>query len=51
MQIPRGTPYQLDTKSTFVRYAMVCSTPLLAAKIDHMTPAEREQSRVHNRAN
>jgi quercetin dioxygenase-like cupin family protein len=51
VQIPRGTPYQLDTKSAFVRYAMVCSTPYLEVKIDHMTPAEREQSRVHNSAN
>jgi len=51
VQIPRGTPYQLDTKSSFVRYAMVCSTPFLETKIDHMTPAEREQSRIHNRAN
>ena len=51
VQIPRGTPYQLDTKSSFVRYAMVCSTPFLEAKIDNMSPAEREQSRIHNRAN
>lgn len=51
IQIPRGTPYQLDTKSSFVRYAMVCSTPFLEAKIDNMSAAEREQSRVHNKAN
>lgn len=51
VQIPRGTPYQLDTTSAFVRYAMVCSTPWLEAKIDNMTPDQREQSRIHNRAN
>ena len=51
VQIPRGMPYQLDTKSSFVRYAMVCSTPFLESKIDNMSPAEREQSRVHNSAN
>ena len=51
VQIPRGTPYQLDTKSPFVRYAMVCSTPFLEARIDNMSAAEREQSRVHNTAN
>jgi len=51
VQIPRGMPYQLDTKSSFVRYTMVCSTPFLEAKIDHMTPLEREQSRIHNKAN
>jgi len=51
VQIPRGTPYQLDTKSSFVRYAMVCSTPFLEARIDNMTPLEREQSRIHNKAN
>jgi quercetin dioxygenase-like cupin family protein len=51
VQIPRGTPYQLDTTSSFVRYAMVCSTPFLEAKIDNMSPAEREQSRIHNKAN
>ena len=51
IQIPRGTPYQLDTRSSFVRYAMVCSTPFLEAKIDNMSMEEREQSRLHNRAN
>lgn len=51
VQIPRGTPYQLDTRSAFIRYAMVCSAPFLEAKIDNMTPAEREQSRLHNAAN
>jgi quercetin dioxygenase-like cupin family protein len=51
IQIPRGTPYQLDTRSSFVRYAMVCSTPFLEAKIDNMSVEEREQSRLHNRAN
>jgi quercetin dioxygenase-like cupin family protein len=51
MQIPRGTPYQLETRSSFVRYAMVCSTPFLEAKIDNMSVEEREQSRLHNRAN
>jgi len=51
VQIPRGTPYQLDTQSPFVRYAMVCSTPFLEAKIDNMSAAEREQSRIYNRAN
>ena len=51
VQIARGTPYQLDTKSSFARYAMVCSTPYLEAKIDNMTPHERDQSRIHNQAN
>ena len=51
VQIPRGTVYQLDTASAFVRYALVCSTPWLEAKIDNMSPEEREQSRIHNRAN
>jgi quercetin dioxygenase-like cupin family protein len=51
IQIPRGTPYQLETRSSFVRYAMVCSTPFLEAKIDNMSMEEREQSRLHNRAN
>ena len=51
LHIPRGTPYQLDTQSPFVRYAMVCSTPFLEATIDHMTPAQREQARLHNSAN
>ncbi len=51
IQIPRGAPYQLDTKSSFVRYAMVCSTPFLEAKIDNMAPEEREQSRIHGKAN
>ena len=51
VQIPRGTVYELDTKSPFVRYAMVCSTPWLEARIDNMSPEEREQSRIHNSAN
>ncbi len=51
VHIPRGTPYQFDTRSAFVRYAMACSTPWLEAKIDNMTPAEREQSRIHGKAN
>ena len=51
LQIPRGTPYQLDTEAPFVRYAMVCSTPYLEGKIDNMTPDEREQARIHNPAN
>ena len=46
VQIPRGTPYQLDTRSAFVRYAMVCSTPWLEATIDTMTAAAREHARV-----
>ena len=51
VQIPRGMPYKLETRSSFVRYAMVCSTPYLESKIDNMSPEEREQSRIHNRAN
>lgn len=51
VQIPRGMPYKLETKSSFVRYAMVCSTPYLESKIDNMSPEEREQSRIHNKAN
>ena len=51
LQIPRGTPYQLTTRSSFVRYAMVCSTPWLEQKIDNMSAHEREQSRINNRAN
>lgn len=51
VQIPRGMPYQFDTQSTFVRYAMVCSTPWLEQKIDNMTPEQREQSRILNKAN
>ena len=51
VEVPRGTPYQFDTRSAFVRYAMVCSTPWLEAKIDNMTAQQREQSRIHNSAN
>lgn len=51
VQVPRGTVYQFETKSAFVRYAMVCSTPWLESKIDNMSDEEREQSRIHNKAN
>lgn len=51
IQIPRGTPYRLEVVRPFARYAMVCSTPYLENRIDNMTSVEREQSRIHNRAN
>lgn len=51
IQIPRRTRYRLQAVEPYVRYAMVCSTPYLEQRIDNMTPAEREQSRIHNKAN
>jgi len=51
IHVPRGEVYKLDSKSSFVRYALVCSTPYLEAKIDGMSKEEREQARIHNKAN
>jgi quercetin dioxygenase-like cupin family protein len=51
IEIPKGTQYQLQPQLPYVRYALVCSTPYLEARIDGMTPEERAQARVHNRAN
>ena len=51
IHIPRGQSYKLDSKSSFVRYAMACSTPYLEARIDGMSKKEREQARIHNKAN
>ena len=51
IHVPRGQSYKLDSKSSFVRYAMACSTPYLEAKIDCMSKKERDQARIHNKAN
>lgn len=48
--VPRGKHYRLQVRN-HARYAMVCSTPWLEARIDNMTPAEAEQARVNMTAN
>ncbi len=48
--VPRGTRYRLQVRS-HARYAVVCSTPWLEARIDNMTPEEAEQARVNVTAN
>ncbi|MDH4150570.1 MAG: cupin domain-containing protein [Betaproteobacteria bacterium] len=48
--VPRGTRYRLQVRS-HARYAIVCSTPWLEARIDNMTPEEAEQARVNVTAN
>lgn len=49
--VPRGESYRLQVASPFARYAMVCSTPFLEARIDNMTPEEAEQARVNMKPN
>jgi len=51
IHIPRGESYQLQTKSAYARYTLVCSTPLLERKIDNMTPEEAMQARVNLKPN
>ena len=51
IHIPRGAAYQLQVKSPFARYVLVCSTPYLENRIDNMTPDEAEQARLHMKFN
>ena len=48
--VPRGKRYRLQVRS-HARYAIVCSTPWLEARIDNMTAEEAEQARVNVSAN
>jgi quercetin dioxygenase-like cupin family protein len=48
--VPRGKRYCLQVRS-HARYAVVCSTPWLEARIDNMTPEQAEQARVNVTAN
>lgn len=47
IHVPRGAAYQLQVKSPFARYVLVCSTPYLENRIDNMTPDEADQARLH----
>jgi quercetin dioxygenase-like cupin family protein len=51
IEIPRGARYRLRPEAPYARYALVCSTPYLENRIDGMTPQERAQARIHNKAN
>jgi quercetin dioxygenase-like cupin family protein len=51
IEIPRGARYRLQPEAPYVRYALVCSTPYLENRIDGMTPQQRAQARIHNKAN
>lgn len=48
--VQRGERYRLQVRE-HARYAMVCSTPYLEGRIDHMSPEEAEQARVNMKAN
>ncbi len=47
---PRGAACRLRTVSDFARYVTVCPTPYLEQRIEKMSPAEREQARIHGSA-
>ncbi|MCE2946621.1 MAG: cupin domain-containing protein [bacterium] len=47
----RGERFAMAPDAGGARYAMVRSTPWLERKMDQMSDDEREQSRLHNRAN
>lgn len=51
MHVRRGEPYWLVPAAGGARYASVRSTGWLEHRIDSMPEDEREQSRLHNRAN
>ena len=48
--VPRGERCRLQVRS-HARYAVVCSTPYLEDRIDHMTPEQAEQARINMKAN
>jgi len=48
---PRGTACRLRVQSDFARYVTVRSTPYLEHRIDTMSSEEREQARIHAKAN
>ena len=51
VHVPRGERYRFRAASDFVRYAVVCSTPVLEERIDTMTPEEAEQARLNLKPN
>lgn len=51
IHVPRGAAYRLQVQSPFARYVLVCSTPYLENRIDHMTPDEAEQARLNVKPN
>ncbi|HXF67417.1 MAG TPA: cupin domain-containing protein [Burkholderiales bacterium] len=51
VHVPRGADCRLKVQSPFARYVLVCSTPYLESRIDHMTPEEAEQARIHMKPN
>jgi quercetin dioxygenase-like cupin family protein len=51
MHVRRGQPFWLAAAEGGARYASVRSTDWLEHRIDDMPDDEREQSRLHNRAN
>ena len=51
MHVRRGQPYWLVAAEGGARHASVRSTDWLEHRIDSMPEDEREQSRLHNRAN
>ena len=51
VHVPRGAAYELQVKSPFARYVLVCSMPYLENRIDTMTPDEAGQARLHMKPN
>jgi quercetin dioxygenase-like cupin family protein len=51
VHVPRGAACRLQVESPFARYVLVCSTPYLEDRIDHMTAEEAEQARLHMKPN
>ncbi len=50
VHVPRGARYRLQVRS-HARYAVICSTPYLEDRIDHMSPEEAAQARVNMKPN
>ena len=51
VHIARKATYRLQVQSGFARYVLVCSTPYLENRIDHLSPEEAEQARIHLKPN
>lgn len=50
VHVPRGARHRLQVRS-HARYAVICSTPYLEDRIDHMSPEEAAQARVSMKPN
>jgi quercetin dioxygenase-like cupin family protein len=51
VHVQRHSVCRMQVQSPFARYALVCSTPFLEERMDHMTPEEAEQAGLRMKPN